>query len=442
MKLVQGFSKASKVMDRRRPQEAHELNHAIKSRLKEMFGVETAEEAVEHIIGEVKVGGDPALVKLARLIDGVEISSPVVSPDEVRGAVENIGSQEMMALEIAAERIRSFHEEQRRVIPDKIGVNNCYQISQPLNRVGVYAPGGTACYPSSVLMTAIPAKCAGVSEVFLATPAAKDGKIPALTLAASSVAGVDRVFCIGGAQAIAAMAYGTQTIGGVDKICGPGNIFVMLAKKMVFGVVDIDGLQGPSEVIIIAGDESEPGNVVNEILAQAEHDPMAQSILITRSPDFAKRVIRLLEEKTHKLTRSAITSQSLQTTGLVAVVNDFNEAVQLTNLYAPEHLVLDGFSNDFDYTRFTSSGCIFAGRQPTVAMGDYVSGPSHALPTGGTARFSSPLNVNDFIRYYNVVEVTSQDLENYGPAAATLARAEGLEAHAEAVECRLKNMRL
>jgi len=286
-------------------------------------------------------------------------------------------------------------------------------------------------------MTAIPARCAGVKEILLVSPPGKGGAIPALTLAAARVAGIDRVFSVGGAQAIAALAYGTQTIPGVDKICGPGNIFVMLAKKQVFGVVDIDGLQGPSEVMIVADYLCDPNNIAHEILAQAEHDAMAQSILITDSRPLADAVRRTVVSEIGSLKRAEITGRSIEANGAIIVIDNLEMAIELVNSYAPEHLIVDVHGSNMDISRFGNAGCIFTGKHATVVMGDYVAGPSHALPTGGTARFSSPLNVNNFIRYYNVVNTSESDMRQYGPVALTLARAEGLTAHARALEYRL-----
>lgn len=437
MKLVTGFEQARSLLDRTAAGAGYPLSPGLKNRIEQMFGVSSAEEAVAQIVEQVKRGGDKALQQYARLIDGVDVESIEVPGSEIQQAFAATSGEITRAMQISASRIKAFHDSQRRAVVERVEINSCIQVCTPLKKVGVYAPGGTACYPSSVLMTAIPARCAGVEEVILATPPGKNGRVPSLTLAAAQVAGVDRVFAIGGAQAVAALAYGTESVPRVDKICGPGNIFVMLAKKQVFGTVDIDGLQGPSEVLIVADDSADPENVVFEILAQSEHDPMAQSILITTSRDLAERVSRVLPDAAARLIRSDITQKSIDAYGSIVVVENLEQAAELANLYAPEHLVLD-IAGKPDYTRFYNAGCIFTGQYPTVAMGDYVCGPSHALPTSGTARFSSPLNVASFMRYYNVVEVNSDMMNKLGPAAAELARAEGFTAHAMAVENRLK----
>jgi histidinol dehydrogenase len=308
---------------------------------------------------------------------------------------------------------------------------------RPLERVGVYAPGGMAAYPSTVLMTAIPARVAGVKEVILATSPRAAGLVPPATLVAADIAGVDRVFSIGGAQAIAALAFGTESVPRVDKICGPGNIFVVIAKKLVYGVVDIDGLPGPSEVLIVADDTADPEHCAADLLAQAEHDPLASAVLVTTSPRLAAEVMQVLERQLEDLPEKAIAAESLRDRGKIVVVAGIDEAVDLANLYAPEHLclMLAGAAGYVD--RITSAGCVFIGGRSTVVLGDYVAGPSHVLPTGGTARYGSPLGVSDFVKSMNLVNLDQADLSELGQAAAIIARAEGFEAHARAVEKRL-----
>jgi histidinol dehydrogenase len=338
---------------------------------------------------------------------------------------------------LAAERIRRFHQEQMDHFGRGLTGEDWGQLVRPLARVGLYAPGGTASYPSTVLMTAIPASVAGVKEILLATPTRSGGVIPPVTLAAAEIAGVDRVFSLGGAQAIAALALGTQTIPRVDKICGPGNLFVMLAKKLVFGLVDIDGLQGPSEVLIIADETANPAWCAADLLAQAEHDSLSQVVLVTPSQRLADEVQQELTRQADGLPRSRIIGESLEHGAVIAVVDNLDEAIELANLYAPEHLELM-LSRALDcLDRITNAGCIFVGYSSTVPMGDYIMGPNHALPTGGTARFSSPLNILDFVKFIDVVKVNPARLQELGRPALTLARAEGLEAHARAIEIRL-----
>ncbi len=403
-----------------------------------MFATEDPELAVKQIVDEVRRRGDAALFDYTLKIDRVQLGSLEVTGEQVSLAYRQIDPGLISALKLAAERILSFHVVQRDGILGGVTRTGKATMVRALERVGVYAPGGTACYPSTVLMTAIPAKVAGVKQVILVTPPGPEGIVPAPTLVAADIARVDRIFCVGGAQAIAALAFGTESIPRVDKVCGPGNIFVMLAKKMVYGAVGIDGLQGPSEVLVIADETADPAYCAAELLAQAEHDALASSILITTSQRLADEVSREVEQQLASIERKVIATESLANSGLIVVVASIDEAIELSNLYAPEHLCLYIARADSYLGKVTNAGCVFVGDSSTVALGDYVAGPSHALPTGGTARFSSPLNITDFIKYINVVSVDEDSLKELGPAAATIARAEGLEAHARAVEKRLK----
>ncbi len=438
MRIVKGFREAKSLLSRQAAGADYSIPPALKKKLRQMFGTEDAEQAVKQIISQVRSRGDAALFEYTLKIDQVKLGSLEVSRQQLSEARQQVDSRLVSALKIAAEQIYSFHVAQRDGVlagVDRMGLGT---VVRPLEKVGVYAPGGTASYPSTVLMTAIPARIAGVEQLFLVTPPAKDGKVPAATLAAASMARVDRVFCIGGAQAIAALAFGTETVPKVDKICGPGNIFVTLAKKMVYGAVDIDGLQGPSEVVIIADKTAGPAACAAEILAQAEHDPLASAILITDSDELAVMVNQELVKQMASLERKQIANQALENRGIMVVVDTIDEAIELSNLYAPEHLCLDIEAAEAYLDRIKNAGCVFIGDEPTVVMGDYVAGPSHALPTGGTARFSSPLNITDFIKYINVVNIDRVQLRELGTAAITIARAEGLEAHARAVEKRLE----
>lgn len=438
MRIVNGFKEAKSLLSRQVATGEYSVSPALKQKLREMFGTEDPEQAVRQIIEEVRSRGDDALFDYTLKIDGIKLESLEVSKQQVDEALRRVDSRLMAALKLAAEKIYSFHEKQNEEMlagVDRVGLNT---MMRPLERVGVYAPGGTATYPSTVLMTAIPAKIAGVRQVYLVTPPGKDGKVPVETLVAAGIARVDRIFCIGGAQAVAALAYGTKTVPKVDKICGPGNIFVMLAKKLVYGVVDIDGLQGPSEVVIIADETADPANCAAELLAQAEHDSLASAILITDSCELASNVYKEVEKQLALLERKEIAEEALAKGGIIAVVSNIDEAVKLSNMYAPEHLCLDIENAENYISKIINAGCVFIGDEPTVVIGDYVAGPSHALPTGGTARFSSPLNITDFVKYTNIVNVDRVSLIELGQAAITIARAEGLEAHALAVEKRLK----
>ena len=439
MIVVEGFQSAKSALARRATTEFPPVPPALSRRLREVFGVEIEpEQAVRQIIDEVRSRGDAALINYTLKIDGIELTSLEVSKEQIADAYQKVDKELVSALKLAAGRISSFHTAQRDGIWRGVTGQGLGQLIRPLERIGVYVPGGTACYPSTVLMTAIPARVAGVSEIILATPPGRNGSVSPPTLVAADIARVDRIFCVGGAQAIAALAFGTESIPRVDKICGPGNIFVVLAKKQVYGVVDIDGLQGPSEVLIIADETANPQYCALDLLAQAEHDPLASAILITTSPELADEVGREVEQQLKGLDRQAIAAESLTNRGMIVVVANVDEAIQLANLYAPEHLCLMVNKAASYIDKVSNAGCIVIGENPTVVLGDYVAGPSHVLPTGGTARFSSPLNVTDFIKFTSLVSVDEASLKELGQAAATIARAEGFDAHARAMEKRLE----
>jgi len=419
LKIINGFKLAEEVLSRRTSTEFYDNN---------------LEPEVKQIIDEVRGGGDAALFGFTLKFDRVKLSSLEVSPEQVKDAYRQVDEELVSALKLAAERVGSFHQKQK----DSLAKAGLSSLIRPLERVGVYAPGGTASYPSTVLMTAIPARVAGVKEIILTTPPGPDGTVPPPTLVAADIAGVDRIFSIGGAQAIAALAFGTDSVPAVDKICGPGNIFVALAKKLVYGVVGIDSLAGPSEVIIIADDTANPAYCAADLLAQAEHDPLASAVLITTSEQLADEVNKEIERQLKVLERQPIAAESLRKQGVIAVVADVDEAIELANLYAPEHLCLMVKGADALVKKLTNAGCIVTGESATVVLGDYVFGPSHVLPTGATARFASPLNVLDFVKFTSLLKVDKAALKKLGKAAATIARAEGLEAHARAVEKRLE----
>jgi len=438
LKIIDGFQTAKPVLARQATAEFHSVSPALRQRLEELFGTGDPEAAVEQIINEVRNWGDAALFDCTSKIDRVALASLEVNKQQVTDAYQQLDTELVSALKLAAERIQAFYLLQKANTYHEFTRQGFGQLVRPLHRVGVYAPGGTACYPSTVLMTAIPAKVAGVGEVILVTPPGPNGTVPPPTLVAADIAGVDRIFCVGGAQAIAALAFGTESIPRVDKICGPGNIFVVLAKKLVYGMVDIDGLQGPSEVIIIADETANPEYCAADLLAQAEHDPLASAILITTSSLLADEVSREIKQQLADLERKAIAAESLASKGMIVIVSDIDEAIELSNLYAPEHLCLMVENASSRVDRITNAGCIFVGENSPVALGDYVAGPSHALPTGGTARFGSPLNISDFIKLIDLINIDGAGLKQLGQAASVIARAEGLEAHAKAVEKRLE----
>ncbi len=399
------------------------------------------EKVVRQIIAEVRKRGDKALYALTEKYDGVKLASLEVPGERIERAAREIDAALYKALKLAAERIAAYHEGQKKkLLHDNTG-DNLGWLVRPLERVGCYVPGGTAAYPSTLLMTAIPARVAGVGEVVVATPPDKQGTVSPVTLAAAALAGVDRVFTVGGAQAIAALACGTETVPRVAKICGPGNRYVLLAKKLLYGTVGIDGLYGPSEVIVIADDTASPGYCAADLLAQAEHDPLATAILLTTSRRLAEAVNIEIARQLKDLPRRDITAASLEKRGMLAVVASLDEAIALANLYAPEHLCLV-VKDAADYVdKVKNTGCLFVGENAIEALVDYVAGPSHVLPTEGTARFGSPLTILDFVKLITLVKTGEKAVSKLGEAAARIARAEGLDAHARAIERRLKGGR-
>ena len=441
MRIVKGLANARPLLSRRVPDLSYPVSPEMKERLRALFGVDDPESAVRLIIARVREKGDSALFDLALKIDGIKLTSLEVGRTEIAAARDAVSPELVAALKLAAQRIASFHKARKDNLWHETATSGCGQLIRPLEKIGLYVPGGTASYPSTVLMTAVPAKVSGVREVVLVTPPDANGKVPPVTLAAADIAGVDRVFCTGGAQAIAALAYGTESIPKVDKICGPGNIFVTIAKRLVFGVVGIDGLQGPSEIMIIADETANPAYCAADILAQAEHDVMASAVVVTTSPAQADNINRQIEAQLAVLTRAGIIRKSLADNGLMVVVADLEEAIELANLYAPEHLSLMVAEAASYLEKVTNAGCVILGVDATVVLSDYVAGPSHVLPTGGTARFGSPLNVTDFVKFINTVDVGAAGLNELGPAASTIARAEGLDAHAAAIEKRIETDR-
>jgi len=438
MKRVKGFDKASHLLTRENFWESFTTPPGLGAQIKQVFGEElSVQEVVDRIIGEVRGKGDKALLDYTKKLDGVRLDSLEVNRQEVVAAYDAINKELVSALEFAARRIRDFHlacEYKAGLIPvDK----HLKRQILPLQRVGLYVPGGTAAYPSTVLMMAIPAKVAGVGEIVMVSPPAKDGRIPASTLVAADIARVDRIFKLGGAQAIAALAFGTESVPKVDKICGPGNIFVTLAKKMVYGTVNIDGLEGPSEVIIVADEKADPALCAADLLAQAEHDPLASVILITTSADLADRVDKEIKVQLEKLKRSSTAGTAIDA-GMLVLVDDMAQAVELVNLFAPEHLSIMASDASSVIPKIRNAGCIFIGENSPVVLGDYVAGPSHVLPTGGSARFSSPLGVADFLKVSNIIALDEPAMRELSQAAMVIAEAEGLDAHAQAVERRLR----
>lgn len=436
MKIIRDLEAAKSLLLGRTTIEFAEALPGVKQRIREIFDQDMSpEEAVRRIINEVRTKGDHALVDFSRKIDGMGLAQLEVTKSEIAESYKKVDKGLVSALQMAAERVQAFHTTQMKKHGLGFVEGGLGFIVSPLERVGVYIPGGRAYYPSTVLMTVIPAKVAGVNEVFIATPPAPDGNVPAPTLVAADIAKVSRVFKVGGAQAIAALAYGTKSIPKVDKICGPGNIFVILAKKQVYGAVAIDGLHGPTETVIIADDSANPVFCAADLLAQAEHDEMASAILITTSSRLAEQVSEEVKHQLTKLGRRAIAWQALEHNGGIVIVTNMDEAIQLVNLYAPEHLCLMVKNARSYLTRIRHAGGIFIGAPE--AIGDYIAGPSHVMPTGRTARFSSPLSVLDFLKLSILVDMDDKALKSLGSATVTIAKAEGLTGHAFSVEKRL-----
>jgi len=392
--------------------------------------------AVAEICSRVLTDGDLALSELGRRFDGwapPEGESFEVPPDDFAAAIGRVASADRAALEFAAARIREFHE--RQVAPDSTGQAVLRLVARPVRRVGLYAPGGRASYPSTVLMTAIPARVAGVSELVLATPPRPDGTIPDAILAAAHIAGVDRVYRIGGAQAIAALAYGTASIPRVDLIAGPGNLYVTLAKKEVFGAVGIDGIAGPTEVVVIADSKARPDFVAADLAAQLEHDPLAWGVLFTDSAPLADRV----EEELTSLVRGLERAQIIREANCcVVVAESIDQAVSFADDFAPEHLLIVTEDSARVAEAVRNAGAVFVGPYATVPLGDYTAGPNHTLPTSGAARFASPLGVHTFLKRTSVLSLSRGDVETLHDATVRLAHLEGLGAHAHAVEVRLE----
>ena len=393
---------------------------------------------VSEIIAAVRAEGDKALFRYGAQFDKVELSALEVSQAEKDAAMEALDPAFLDILREAAENIRAFHRQQVRssfILTDRPGVVMGQKIL-PIEKVGLYVPGGTAAYPSTVLMDSIPAKIAGCRELVIVTPPGKDGKVPAAILAAAQIAGVDRIFKVGGAQAVAALAYGTESVPKVDKIVGPGNAFVAEAKKQVFGTVAIDMIAGPSEILVLADGTCDARIVAADLLSQAEHDKLASAVLVTDSAELARAVAEEIERQLSILPREEIARASIENNGKIIVTGDLAAAIDVSNALAPEHLELC-VDNPFDYLdRITHAGSIFLGKNCPEALGDYLAGPNHTLPTSGTARFSSPLSVDDFVKKSSFLYYTPGALQKVGRRVADFAMREGLQAHARSVTIR------
>lgn len=400
------------------------------------------EAIVCSILSDVRSQGDAALFQYCRKFDKANLSCLEVSGQELKAALSSVQPEFLSILQEAAENIRMFHCQQVRssfILSEKAGVVMGQKI-MPIEKVGIYVPGGTAAYPSTVLMDAIPAKIAGCREIVMVTPPRQDGSIAPEILAAASIAGVDRIFKIGGAQAIGALAYGTESVPKVDKIVGPGNAFVAEAKKQVFGIVSIDMIAGPSEILIVADGSCNPKYVAADLLSQAEHDKLASAVLVTDSPDLAVAVQIEIQQQLATLPRREIAETSIEHNGKIIVVNSIQQAIEISNILAPEHLEVC-VDNPFDYLdEIKHAGSIFLGKYCPEALGDYMAGPNHTLPTSGTARFSSPLSVDDFIKKSQYTYFTKDALQKTAYHVAAFAEKEGLHAHARSATVRFEEL--
>jgi histidinol dehydrogenase len=422
------------------------VSQRVLDSIQQVFGEAlSAEQAVTRILKDVRANGNSALQQWTLRLDGMDLRPAPVAKAAIQSALESLPPVQREALERSAARIEAFHRHQplSSWFTNELG-GTLGQIIRPIERVGLYVPGGTAPLPSTVLMTAIPARVAGVKELVAVTPpsrslADKDLPVHPMILAACAIAGVDEVYLLGGAQAVAALAYGTQNIRRVDKIVGPGSLFVTLAKRQVYGVVGIDGLAGPTETVVVADDSANPAWVAADLLAQAEHDVLAAAILITPSQSLIDKVQVEVARQLEQRSRADIASASMEHRGGVVLTRDLEEAVQLANEYAPEHLALSVQDPWRWMAKVQHAGGIFMGEYSFEVLGDYLAGPSHVMPTGGTARFASPLSVWDFVKIVSLVALDRQTVQETLPIAAVLAQAEGLDAHAHAARVRVED---
>ena len=441
LRIFGDISSARRELLDRRPEGEVERPADVRESNLRVFGRDLSpSEAVDEIIAAVRSDGDAGLRRFERELGGNTRESLLVQPEEFDEAGRLVSPEVHSALEFAAERVRRFHEKQlpRSWIEfDEAGMLG--QIIRPLERVALYAPGGRAAYPSTVIHLGVPAKVAGVEYIAMASPADAGGKVAPGVLVASRLAGVDRVYAMGGAQAIAALAYGTESVEAVDKIVGPGNVFVALAKQKLFGVVGIDQIAGPTETVIIADETARPEIVAIDLVAQAEHDPMASAILMTDSRELAETVVGEVAALVERSPRQAILLDSVTKNCGAIVADDLETALRLANEYAPEHLCLSVADPWRWLPAVRNAGGIFLGEASAEAIGDYVSGPSHVMPTGGSARFSSPVSVSDFVKFSSLFAHNERAIAQLGPAGVSLAEAEGLVSHAEAIRRRLSD---
>ena len=448
MRIVRGADEARRTLLLRAPSDEPELPPAVRETVRRVFGAELdASAVVDRILRDVRSDGDAAVRRYNEEIDGVRTNLPLeVSRDEIEAATKQVESALMEALNVAAGRIRGYHELQLQNAARSFEKSGLGQIVRPIQRVGLYTPGNKVIYPSTLLMTALPARVAGVSELIIATPANQDGSVAPLKLAAATITGVDRVFRAGGVQGIAALAYGTESVPRVDKICGPGGIFVTLAKKRLYGEVGIDGIFGPSETLVVGDAEANPHLVAADLLAGAEHDELATAVLLTNNEELARDVGNIVDTafsegflpgSSDPWTRAEVARTSMEARGGAIVVASIEEAIRLGSDFAAEHLCLHVRDADRWLDQVRNAGCVFAGEHSVESVGDYTAGPSHVMPTGGSARFSSSLGVHDFLKVTSLVRLDAKTLAEAGPAGVAIGYAEGLQGHARAIETRL-----
>jgi len=439
MRIIRNAEEGKRLLLSREPLNNEELPMEIRETTFRAFGQElTPDEVVRRVIRDVREDGDNAVRFYNSLFDGASADELRVTEAETRAAYDVVDGEIVDALKFAADRIRRYHEQQLRGSLMDFNQNGLGQMTRAIQRIGVYVPGTRAPLPSTVLMCAVPARVAGVDELYLTSPILPDGSVPPVKLVAADIAGVDGVFKAGGSQGIAAFAYGTETFPRVDKICGPGGLFVTIAKKQVFGDVGIDSIYGPTETVVIADESADPEMVAADLLAQAEHDALASPILLTPSHYLADEVSRAIDRQLKDMERAKIARAALDNRGGCILVNDIDHAIELANFYAPEHLCLL-VENPLAYApKVRNAGGLFLGESSPEAIGDYTAGPSHTMPTGGSARWSSPLSVNDFLKITSVVNIPEGLTEELAKAASVLARAEGLTGHARAVERRIQ----
>ncbi len=440
MRIVQGIAQGRELLLRPLSLEAPELPSSVRDDIRRVFGAELhAAGVVERILRDVRRDGDAAVSRYNREIDHLPDGVPLeVSKAEEEQAYSSVAPGTVDALKQAADRIRGFHERQLAHSSRSFEHEGIGQVVRPIERAGLYVPGTKVVYPSTVLMLAVPARVAGVSELIMVTPAAPDGAVSALKLVAAGIAGVDRIFRAGGVQGIGALAYGTETVPAVHKICGPGNIFVTIAKKQLFGEVGIDGIFGPSETLIVADDFADPDLVAADLLAAAEHDELATSVLITTSASLAEAADKRVEARLSALARADVARASTGARGGIVVVESLEEGMALANEFAPEHMCLHTTQPSEALAMVRNAGAVFVGESSVESIGDYTAGPSHVMPTGGNARYASPIGVHDFLKVTSVISLSQELVDHIGPAAAAIARAEGLTGHAESIEARLK----